>query len=67
LFVLDRAAITGGEVSASNVMDNDLMKRTKAYDNDRIIYVDSHVWYVSSGGITGTLKMVEDIQSALSK
>lgn len=67
LFVMDRSAVTGGDISASQVMENDLMKKTKAYQNDNIIYVDSHVWYVSSGGLTGTMKMVEEVQSSLSK
>lgn len=40
---------------------------TKAYKNDNIIYLDSYIWYVSSGGLTGTIKMVDEIQSSLEK
>jgi iron complex transport system substrate-binding protein len=67
IFVVDRAAVTGGTVSAKKVLDNALIRMTKAYKNDRIIYLNSEVWYVSSGGLGGTLTMVQDIQKAISK
>lgn len=67
IYVMDRAAIAGGDTSAQQVMDNDLIKSTKAYKNDNIIYLDSYIWYVSSGGLTGTIKMVDEIQSSLEK
>ncbi|MCR2044879.1 siderophore ABC transporter substrate-binding protein [Anaerosalibacter massiliensis] len=67
LFVVDRGVVVGGETSAEQVLDNDLIKSTKAYKNDRIIYLDAQVWYVSSGGFTGTMKMVEEVQSAITK
>src|SRR5699024_8942556 len=65
IYVLDRAAVTGGDISAKQVMDNDLIKGTTAYKNDNINYLDAHIWYVSSGGIHGTMEMVEEIQSSL--
>lgn len=65
LFVMDRAAVVGGDLSAKQVVENDLVKSTKAYKNDKIIYLDAHIWYVSSGGLTGTMKMIEEVQSAL--
>ena len=67
LFVMDRAAVAGGDKSASEVMENELIFKTKAYTNDNIINLDAHVWYVSSGGITGTMTMIEEVQQALSK
>lgn len=67
IYVMDRAAVAGGDISAEQVMDNELIRSTDAYKNDRIIYLDAHVWYVSSGGLTGTMKMVEEIQSSLEK
>lgn len=67
LYIMDRAAVAGGDISAKQVMDNDLIKSTDAYKNDRIIYLDAHTWYVSSGGLTGTMKMVEEIRSSLEK
>lgn len=67
LYIMDRAAVAGGDISAKQVMDNDLIKSTNAYKDDRIIYLDAHTWYVSSGGLTGTMKMVEEIRSSLEK
>lgn len=62
LFVVDRAAIAGGSVSAEQIFDNELMKQTKVYQEDRIIYLNSQVWYVASGGLTGTKIMIEDMK-----
>ena len=56
LYVMDRAAITGGEISAKQILNNDLIKSTKAYKEDNIIYLDSPIWYVAAGGITATEK-----------
>lgn len=67
LYVMDRAIIAGGDISAKQVMENDLIKSTRAYKNDNIIYLDSYIWYVSSGGLTGTIKMVDEIQLSLEK
>lgn len=64
LFVIDRAAVVGGDNSAKEVLENDIIKETDAYKNDNIIYLDPHVWYVSTGGLTSTNKMVEDIEQA---
>lgn len=67
LYVMDRAAVAGGDISAEQVMDNDLIKSTTAYKNDNIVYLDAHTWYVSSGGITSTIKMIEEIQNSIGK
>lgn len=67
IFVMDRAVIAGGETSAMQVMENELIERTKAYQNDNIIYLDPFTWYVSSGGLTGTQNMVDEISETLSK
>lgn len=67
LYVMDRAVIAGGDTSAQQVMDNELIKTTRAYKNDNIIYLDSYIWYVSSGGLTGTIRMVDEIKSSIEK
>lgn len=67
IFVIDRAATTGGSVSAEQVFDNEIVKQTNAYKNDKIIYLSSQVWYVASGGLGGTKIMIEDIQTGLGK
>lgn len=65
LFVMDRATIAGGETTAEQTLDNELIKSTKAYENGNITYLDPYIWYVSSGGLTGTMEMVEEVQAAL--
>ncbi len=63
VFVIDRAATTGGSVTAEKIFDNEIIKQTDAYKNGKIIYLSSQVWYVASGGLTGTKVMIEDINS----
>ncbi|MBS4030668.1 MAG: siderophore ABC transporter substrate-binding protein [Clostridiales bacterium] len=65
IFVVDRAAVTGGSNAAQNVLDNDLVKMTKAFKNDEIHYLNAHVWYVASGGLEGTKIMVEEIEAVI--
>jgi iron complex transport system substrate-binding protein len=67
LIVLDRGAATNGELSAQSLMNNEIMEETSAYKNDNIIYVNAHLWYVATGGLNGTLEMVEEIDSAISR
>ncbi|HZH93328.1 MAG TPA: siderophore ABC transporter substrate-binding protein [Tissierellaceae bacterium] len=65
IFVMDRAAVAGGEVSAKSVMDNEIIGMTRAYAEGKIIYLDAHVWYVGAGGIGSTEKMINEIISAI--
>lgn len=51
LIVMDRGAIAGSDVSAASLLDNDYVKMTKAYQNDKIIFVDPETWYLTEGGI----------------
>jgi len=65
IFIIDRSATVGGNVTAKEIFDNELIKETDAYKNGRIVYLTSQVWYVSSGGLQGTNIMIEDIQQVL--
>lgn len=65
IFVIDRAASTGGSVTAEQIFDNEIIKQTDAYKNDRIVYLSSQIWYVASGGLNGTLTMIDDVASSL--
>lgn len=64
LFVIDRAASVGGSIAAEQVLDNPLVRMIDAYKNDRIIYLNSQVWYVATGGLTATKLMIDDLESA---
>lgn len=66
IFVLDRdtAINVKGAKLAQEILDNELVKKTKAYQNDNIIYVSPAVWYLSEGGIQATNIMLDDISKA---
>lgn len=65
LFVIDRATVTGGTSSAKELFENELMEKTDAYKNGNIVYLDPVIWYTATGGFTSTMKMVEEIDSAI--
>lgn len=65
LFVVDRGAITGGQSSAKQVLENELIKTTDSYKNGNIIYLDPQVWYTSVGGFNSTAKMIEEVNAAI--
>src|SRR5699024_3975773 len=61
LYVIDRGAVVEGESSAEVIVDNKLMEKTKAYQNDNIIYLDPEYWYLSGGGLESVTKMIDEI------
>ena len=65
IFVVDRSATNGGDVLANKAFDNDIIKSTKAYKNDNIIFLDAEVWYNATGGIKTTQKMAEEVKAGL--
>ena len=68
IFVLDRdAAIqTEGAQLAQEIMENELVMGTRAYQDGHIVYL-AHpaVWYTAEGGITALDLMLQDLESAL--
>ena len=68
IFVLDRdAAIqTEGAQLAQEIMENELVMGTRAYQDEHIVYL-AHpaVWYTAEGGITALDLMLQDLESAL--
>ncbi|MEG1297299.1 MAG: siderophore ABC transporter substrate-binding protein [Niameybacter sp.] len=65
LFVLDRGAIMGDATPAKEIIENELVKKTKAYQNGRIVYLNPEPWYLSGGGFTSTELMLEDVAQAI--
>src|SRR5690606_11602796 len=64
MFVVDRNAAVGNDASAKDSLENELVQKTTAYQNDKIIYLDPDFWYLSGGGLQSVSQMVADIQSA---
>ncbi len=65
LFVIDRDAAIGGEASAKDSIENDLVKKTTAYQNDAIYYLDPNYWYLSGGGLLSIKEMIAEIEETL--
>lgn len=68
IFVMDRDAAIGtdGAKLAQEIMENELVKSTAAYQNGHIVYL-AHpaVWYTAEGGITALDLMLQDLESEL--
>ncbi|WP_338751310.1 siderophore ABC transporter substrate-binding protein [Bacillus sp. FJAT-52991] len=65
LFLVDRGAVIGGKASAEQVVENDLMKNTKAVKNDNVVYLDGNYWYLSGGGLGSVSAMVKEVAEGL--
>ena len=50
---------------AKDVIENELVKKTDAYKNGRIVYLNPITWYTVSGGYTSTLNMIEEVNKAI--
>lgn len=69
IFVLDRdtAINADGAKVAKEVMDNEIVHKTSAYQNNQIVYLTPDVWYLSEGGITATDTMLKDLEAGVLK
>lgn len=67
IFVLDRdtAINSEGAKVAKEVMDNEIVHKTNAYQGDQIVYLTPDVWYLSEGGIQATDTMLKDLESGI--
>lgn len=67
LFVIDRSAAinTEGATGAQMLLDNELINSMDAAKNNRIFYLNATNWYTVAGGITSTLSMIEEMETAL--
>lgn len=66
LYVIDRGAAIGqGEQPAKEVIENDLVKNTKAYKEGNIVYLDPSYWYLSGGGFISMKEMIAEVEKVL--
>lgn len=65
LFIIDKGSAVGSEGTAKALFDNDLIKSTDAYKNNKIVYLDSSAWYVVAGGLDSTQTMIDNVKDAL--
>ena len=68
LFVVDRdAAVNASKGAARTTLDNDLVKRTKAFQNNRIVYLNSSNWYIVMAGLNTVELMIDEITQGVSR
>ena len=68
IFVMDRDAAIGtdGAKLAQEIMENELVMGTDAYQSGNIVYLaNPAVWYTAEGGITALDIMLSDLESQL--
>ena len=65
IMVIDRDFSVNLGESAKRLFDNDLIKKTKAYQTNNIYYLDSDIWYLSGGGLESIDIMMNDISNIL--
>ncbi len=68
IFVMDRDSAIGTEGAqlAAEILENELIEGTDAYQNGHIIYLARPaVWYTAEGGIQALGEMLSDLETAL--
>lgn len=66
LFVVDRTAVVTQKTgNAEKVLDNELIKRTNAFQNGNVVYLNAANWYTSIGGLASMEAMIKEINSVL--
>jgi len=65
LFVIDRDAAIGADSTVKATVENDLVKKTEAFQNDSVIYLDGEYWYLSGGGLKSMKEMIKEVEQAL--
>lgn len=65
LYVIDRGAVVENNASAKQTVENDLVKKTKAYQDGNIVYLDPNIWYLSGGGLQSMNEMIKEIDQSI--
>ena len=63
---MDRtAAITEKSQQCTKVLDNDIIKQTKAYKDGHIVYLDAANWYLAFGGLESMEIIAQELDRAV--
>lgn len=65
LFVVDRDAAIGTESTVKASVENDLVQKTEAFKNDKIVYLNGEYWYLSGGGLLSMKEMIKEVEAVL--
>lgn len=65
LIVVDRDTATGEATqTAEQILDNEIVRQTSAWQNDKVTYLDPGAWYIVMSGLTATSTAVGEIHAA---
>lgn len=65
LFVIDRDDAIGENATAKQMLNNDLIKNTKAFKENGIVYLEPGLWYLAGGGLVSVSNMIDQVGKAL--
>ncbi|UNX53360.1 siderophore ABC transporter substrate-binding protein [Georgenia sp. TF02-10] len=67
LFVNDRDAAIGetGGQAAEQILDNELVAATTAWQQDQVVYLDGERWYIVMHGLSNVEAMIDEVGQAL--
>lgn len=66
LFVVDRdAAVTGHAQTADRLLDNELVRRTRAWSTGRVVYLDPVKMYLTSSSLRAQQGIVDELIGAI--
>lgn len=65
LYVIDRSAAIKRNALNKEQFSNELIQVTKAYKNDKIIFLNPEIWYLSGGGLQSIQMMIDEIKGSL--
>lgn len=65
IYIIDRDAAIGMDSSVQESFENDIVQKTDAYKNDRLLYLDGDIWYLAGGGLQSLSMMIEEISSTI--
>lgn len=61
LFIVDRTQVVAGTVDSSTTLDNDLVKSTKAAQENQMYNLNPEYWYISGMGLYSLEQMINEI------
>jgi iron complex transport system substrate-binding protein len=65
LFVIDRNTAVGADAAAADTIENELVQKTTAFKEGKIIYLEPNNWYLSGGGLQSMKVMMSEIEESL--
>src|SRR5690606_9993630 len=65
LFVIDRGAAIKRESASVEQFANPLIQQTNAFKDDKIVFLNPEIWYLSGGGLKSIKMMLDEVENAI--